>query len=261
MKMRLPTFLLTNVLAVAVNAQVATERPVVLTGAAPEDRQLTGLNIATTTDAVLTAEVERTGSFRLATPAMGNTWTIDLDALDTAPPAGTHLVLIAPNPTAGDVDLMVNGHGPYALLARPNERVNVEDIPAGTALSVVMDGAAFQLMNGSIRPRRPCIEGTVMVNEAYCIEPEKHAATDLFTAMTTCGNVGMRLCDWGEFVTACQRATEIGMLQPTSSWEWTGDASNENNCARVVGVGSCLSAGNAFITGSIDRTFRCCYSR
>jgi hypothetical protein len=156
MKMRLPTFLLTNVLAVAVNAQVATERPVVLTGAAPEDRQLTGLNIATTTDAVLTAEVERTGSFRLATPAMGNTWTIDLDALDTAPPAGTHLVLIAPNPTAGDVDLMVNGHGPYALLARPNERVNVEDIPAGTALSVVMDGAAFQLMNGSIRPRRPC---------------------------------------------------------------------------------------------------------
>ena len=80
MKMRLPTFLLTNVLAVAVNAQVATERPVVLTGAAPEDRQLTGLNIATTTDAVLTAEVERTGSFRLATPAMGNTWTIDLDA-------------------------------------------------------------------------------------------------------------------------------------------------------------------------------------
>lgn len=261
MMLRTITSLCCAVLALGTIAQIASDKPVVLSAEFPEARQVTGLPPSKESDAVLSAAVERDGAYRVASPTPGNMWSVTLDALATAPPAGTHLVIIAPNPTAGDVDVLVNGHGPYPLLSKVDERVDGNDLPEGTALSVVMDGTSFHVMNGNVPPRRPCIEGTVAVTASYCIEPQEHPLADLFTAITTCGDRGMRLCDWGEFLTACQRAAELGLLGGTDNWEWTGDASNENNCARIVGAGSCLSAGNAFVTGSINRTYRCCYSR
>ncbi len=248
-------------LSALVSAQVMVDRPVLLTAPMPEDRQITGLPDTVRNDAVLTAATERKGHYRLASPGTGNVWSITLDALTTAPVAGTHLVVIAPPPTSGDVDLLVNGHGPYALLASAGVRAAGDAIPAGTALSVVMDGTAFQILNTDVRPLRPCPEGTVAVNDRLCIEVAEHGAVDFFAAAGTCGTQGMRLCGWGEFVVACQQADAIGMLNVADNWEWTNDASNENNCARVVGAGSCLSAGNAFVTENIPRAFRCCYTR
>lgn len=261
MNLRTATALLSVAITLVGYAQVTTDKPIILSSPLPEARQITGLPPSATPNAVLSGAVERAGVYRTAAPAQGNVWAITLPALSTAPPAGTHLVITGPAPTAGDVDLMVNGHGPFPLTNGPGARVNGEDIPAGTQLSVVMDGTNFQLLNGRLKPRRPCIDGTVMVNADFCIEAEEHPIADLFTAISVCADQGMRLCDWGEFVVACQRATEIGMLQPTNNWEWTNDASNENNCARIVGVGSCHSAGNSFVTGDIIRNFHCCYSR
>lgn len=261
MMLRPITSLCCGMLTLGTLAQITSDKPVVLSGEFPETRQVTGLPPSHEPDAVLSVAVERNGAYRIAAPSPGNQWSVTLDALTTAPPAGTHLVIIAPGPTAGDVGLLVNGHGPYPLLSGVSERVDGILLPEGTALSVVMDGTSFHIMNGNVRPRRPCIEGTVAVSESYCIEPREHQTADLFTAITTCGDQGMRLCDWGEFLTACQRAVGLGLLGGTDNWEWTGDASNENNCARIVGAGSCLSAGNALVTGSINRTYRCCYSR
>ena len=241
--------------------QVVSDRPLILTAPFPEDRQVTGLPDSETSDAVLTSTTERRGGYRLVAPTGGNVWSIDLDALTTAPPAGTQLVVLAPTPTSGDVDLLVNGHGPYPLLASVGVRADGAEIPEGTALSVVMDGTGFQIMNTNVRPRRPCPDGTVAVNSRYCIETTEHSAVDFFVAATTCGSQGMRLCEWGEFLIACQRAAALGLTGPTNNWEWSNDASNENNCARVVGASSCLSAGNSFVSDSIDRSFRCCYTR
>ncbi|MCB9162888.1 MAG: hypothetical protein H6592_00425 [Flavobacteriales bacterium] len=241
--------------------QVVTDRSVILTGAFPEDRQVTGLPDSEASDAVLTTTTERRGAYRTAAPVAGNVWSIDLGTLTAAPPAGTQLVVVAPAPTSGDIDLLVNGHGPYPLLAAVDVRADGAEIPEGTALSVVMDGSSFQIMNTNVRPRRPCPEGMLTVNARYCIEPVEHPPVDFFAAASTCGSQGMRLCEWGEFITACQRAGEIGLAGTTNSWEWTNDASNENGSARVVGAGSCLSAGNAIVTGSIDRNYRCCYTR
>ncbi len=241
--------------------QVVSDRALTLTGAFPEDRQVTGLPDSEVSDAVLTTNTERRGTYRTAAPVAGNVWSVELSALTVAPPAGTQLVVVAPPPTSGDIDLLVNGHGPYPLLASAGVRAAGEEIPQGTALSVVMDGSGFQIMNTNVRPRRPCPDGTLAVNSRYCIEAVEHAAVDFFVAAGACGSAGMRLCEWGEFITACQRAGDIGLAGATNSWEWSNDASNENNSARVVGAGSCLSAGNAIVTGSIDRNYRCCYTR
>lgn len=255
------TFVFCSLTFVLASAQVSVDHSILLTGNAPADRQLIGLPDSGSGGSILSAATEQKGAYRLAAPASGNIWNITLEALPTAPTAGTHLVVIAPTPTSGDVDLMVNGHGPYALLATIGMRAAGETIPEGTALSVMMDGSAFQILNTNVQPRRPCPDGTMAVNDRYCIEPVEHSPVDFFVAATTCADQGMRLCEWGEFLVACQQAEPLGLQGATNNWEWTNDASNENNCARIVGANSCLSAGNALVTESINRAFRCCYTR
>lgn len=242
-------------------AQVVTDKPIILVGADPIDRQVAGLPPSTEPQAVLTTAVEQAGTYRTTFPASGNTWSLDLPGLGSAPQAGTHLLVIAPEPVAGSISIVLNGAGPFALLTGPNEAFDGSMVTAGTPLSVVFDGSAFQIMNGANYATRPCAVGTVAVNSMFCVEPIEHPGSDFFEAMTTCHASGLRLCSWGEFVVACQREVELGLVGTTNSWEWTGDASNENGSARIVGVGSCFSAGNALVTGSLDRTFRCCYSR
>ncbi|MBX2973555.1 MAG: hypothetical protein KF797_10660 [Flavobacteriales bacterium] len=262
MMLRTITSFCCGVLAMGTIAQLSSDKPVMLTAPFPEARQVTGLPPLHEPDAALSAAVERNGAYRVASPAPGNLWAVTLDALSSAPPAGTHLVLIAPSPTAGDVDVLVNGHGPYPLLAGVDARVDGIDVPEGTALSVVMDGTSFHVLNGNVFPRRPCPAGTAPVDRNSCIELDEHPATDFFSAILTCGDLGLRLCGWAEFISGCRQATELGLLQTTNNWEWTNDASNEDDCVRVVGAGSCLSSGNSFASvGNVDRPFRCCYTR
>lgn len=247
--------------SVQLSAQIELDKPMLLTSPNESDRQVTGLPASLAPNAVLTATLTQSNTFRTVAPQYGVQWTVDLPSLSEAPVAGTQLVISVPTTSPGAVQLLVNGHGPYAVLSGPNAPLLGEEVPPGTSLSVVMDGTAFHVLNGHVPARRPCPAGTIAVNQQYCIEPGERAATDFFSAIDSCSSGGLRLCGWSEFLIACQRASELGLLEPIDSWEWTNDASNENNCARIVGGASCLSAGNALVTGSLSREFRCCYSR
>ncbi|MGV3637906.1 MAG: hypothetical protein ACO1NQ_09690 [Flavobacteriales bacterium] len=258
---RSTSLFLASLCAVPLWAQVELDRPLTLTGPDASDRQVLGLPTSSDPDAVLTTSLAQSNAYRNATPVVGEGWSVSLGSLSGPPPAGTHLIITAPSSSSGAIELLVNGNGPYPVLNGPNEPLLGEDVPSGTLLSVVSDGSAFHVLNGHVAPRRPCPSGTVMVNQHYCIEQGKRPVADFFTAIDTCSALGLRLCGWSEFLIACQRAAELGLAQPTNSWECTNGASNENNCARNVGAGSCLSAGNAFITGSTNRQYRCCYSR
>lgn len=253
--------ILVTTLSCFAHAQVSVNKPIVLEGLLPEQRQLTGLPAPTLPNSLTTAATEQAGTFRTVIPQEGNNWVVSVDGLVDAPVAGMHLLVVAPQTSSGPVEINVNGNGPYALLTGPGEPLDGGTVPAGSALSIVMDGTAFQVLNGSAYSRRPCPLGTVAVNSSFCVEPNEHPIANLFTAMTTCSDLGLRLCSWSEFLISCSRATELGMLQATDNWEWTNDASNENGSGRIVGTGSCLSAGNALVINSIDRAFRCCYSR
>jgi len=261
MPRRTITFVLAVLLYGGADAQVSLDKPLRLTGSGPAQRQITGLQISNEPGAVLTADVEQRGAFRLTAPSAGTTWSAGLSALINAPAAGLHMVVSSPVPTPGSISVVVNGHGPYLLLDGDGQPVDGELIAEGTMLSIVHDGTAFRLLNGGVAPRHPCAPGTVQVNDAYCISENEYPASDFFAAVTTCGDLGLRLCGWGEFVAACQRAGTIGMLDGTNNWEWTNDASNENGSARIVGAGSCLSAGNSIVVNSTLRNFHCCYSR
>lgn len=261
MRTHLLFFTLATALPCLLAGQATLDKPLVFDGEFPEQRQLTGLAPSTEVGAVLSAAVEQAGTYRLATGATGNVWATTIPALIMTPPAGTHLLVVAPATAAGPITLSVNGGDPYPVLAGPGEPVDGARVPEGTIISMVMDGTAFQIMNGAVYSRRDCPEGTVAAGDGYCIETVRRAASDFFQAAVTCNTQGLRLCGWGEFIAACQRRGELELLNMTSSWEWTNDASNENNCARIAGAGSCLSAGNALVTGNLDRNFRCCYSR
>jgi len=242
-------------------AQVQIDGPLRATGSTPVDRQVTGLQEPVIAGAPQTAGIEQSGAHRVAEPLPGATWVVTLPLLSVAPQPGTHVVVKAPAATNGPVALAVNGNGPYALITNSLQPINGETIVPGTMLSLVFDGTAFQTMNGEGYARRTCPEGSAAVNEQFCMEIDQHPASNLYQAMLSCGDQGMRLCTWGEFYAACVNAATLGLNAMTNDWEWTNDASNEIGSARVVGLGSCGAAGNSIVVNSIDRSFHCCWSR
>ena len=248
-------------LPLCISAQVRVDRSIELNGATDADRQVIGLAPPGAPGALQTAGMEQANSHRTATPTAGPVWSVSLPLLSGPPVAGTHIVVKTPAPTNGPVSILLNGNGPYAVVANVTEAVMGGSISEGTMLSLVHDGTAFQLMNGSGYARRPCPSGTSAVNEQFCIELIEHASSDFYQAILTCGASGMRLCSWGEFSVACLNAASNGALNMTNNWEWCGDFSNENSSARVAGMNACMASGNSIIVQSIPRNFHCCWSR
>ena len=223
--------------SMTLRAQVLVDGPVILTGTTNEDRQVTGLPASTEPGKVLTAVVVQSGSAINAGTVTGVSWNVDLPALGTSPSAGAHLIVRAPAPNPGSVQMMLNGTGPYPVL-RGLQAMNGSELSEGSMLSLVFDGSAFQLLNGRADLRRDCPTNMVDVNGQYCIDLTERGSTDFFTAATNCAAQDRRLCSWSEFHGACLRATELALIGMTNNWEWTNNTANEDNSVRIVGSGS-----------------------
>ena len=248
-------------LVTAGRAQVVIDRTVILTGSTDAERQVTGLEAPQIGADLQTAGVEGPGQYRVAAPVTGNTWNVDLPALSVLQ-AGTQVVLRTPLTLPGAITLLLNTSGPYPVLMADGSTLDGTDLAEGLFLSLVFDGAAFRTLNGKADLPGTCSPGLVPVNRQFCIETAQHAPKNFFDAALECHADGLRLCRWGEFYMACERATELGLLQITDGWEWTNNSSNEDNSVRIVGAsGQCMSAGNALASGSADRAFRCCSTR
>jgi hypothetical protein len=205
--------------------------------------------------------VEQSGVHRTTQASISTAWTIDVPGLSSAPAAGTHLMVLAPAGSTGDVELLVNGSGPYPLITGPEENFAPVDLSEGTPLSMVFDGTSFHVMNGGTYARKPCALGLIAVNEQFCVEPNERAPLDFFQAAIFCGSRSLRLCSWGEYIAACTKRVELGLNNMTNNWEWVDDATNEDGSARVSGSNQCGSSGNGLVTGSFARNYRCCHTR
>ncbi|HRH70962.1 MAG TPA: hypothetical protein PLB89_15780 [Flavobacteriales bacterium] len=248
-------------LVTAGHAQVIIDRSVILTGSTDTQRQVIGLEAPQDDTELQTAGTEGPGQYRVAGPVTGNTWTVVLPALN-APQPGTHVVVRAPLALPGGITLLLNSSGPYPVLLADGNALEGTDLAEGLLLSLVFDGSAFRVLNGTADLPRTCATGSVPVNRQFCMETTQRAPKNFFDAALECHADGLRLCRWGEFYAACERATELGLLQMTDGWEWTNNSSNEDNSVRIVGAsGQCMSAGNALASGSADRAFRCCSTR
>jgi hypothetical protein len=99
------------------------------------------------------------------------------------------------------------------------------------------------------------------VNELYCIETQQHDTLEFPAAADACGSLGMKLCSWAQFYTACVNASQLGLTDMVGDWEWADDAANSDTSVRVMGQASCSHISVTVGWGVIARNFHCCFKR
>jgi hypothetical protein len=246
-------------LACTAMGQVEIDRPVELIGASAAERQVTGLDTVASASAALTAHVEQSGSHRHAFAASGTVWSVSIPAL-TAPQPGTHITVAVPEGSTGEAWIAVNASDPAAIILAPGIMLDATGLETGYVLSLVHNGSEWQVMNGLLDRLGACPADMAAVNGQFCIERAQRTSLLMVDAVAVCAAQGKRLCTWGEFVAACQRRADLGLLNPSSDWEWTGNSSNEENNVRMTKLSNCTMAGHRNMTGPAA-PYRCCLTR
>jgi hypothetical protein len=97
---------------------------------------------------------------------------------------------------------------------------------------------------------------------AYCIEIQKRAATDWFTAARICREAGLRLCTPMEWCAACAAAADLGLKNMNTDWEWldnwTAFTEGTLNVYRPLAVGFPDCEKFTSFTASRLTQYRCC---
>lgn len=248
-------------LAGALRAQVAIDKSIQLVAPDESQRQVIGVPTLAEPSAVQAADQEQSNAHRIApVTVQAAVWVANIESLTSSPAPGTHIVVIAPEqPAAGEVQVMVNGNGPFEVVHRIGDPLIGDDIAAGSPLSLVFDGTRFHALSGSAHRRRDCPEGMKAVTDQFCTEIDERTAEPFFDAALTCTQAGRRLCTWGEWINACQLRTSLGLLNMINNWEFTDDTANEDNTVRFAGP-SCTQAGT-FLVNNGGQAYRCCLTR
>lgn len=247
-------------LAHMAHAQVRSDKTIVLDGAAPADRAITGLRDAQTANDALSASALAAGAYMYA-EVQGDAWAADLSPTGSAPVAGLRLLLACGTTNNGAVTLSVNGSPAYPVVTDGNAQLTAGAVQSGATVSVVFDGAAFQLISARRLERKPCPSGTTAVNDLYCIETQQHDTAAFQIAVSTCGALGMKVCSWAQFYAACTQATQLGISDMVGDWEWTDDGANADYSLRVTGVNSCTIVGVGSAFEPPGRAYHCCFRR
>lgn len=243
------------------SGQVALDKPLVLTGTDPEQRQVTGLGDPYAADHGVSVDALRSGTMdRLVVE--NDTWWYALPAGDNAnpPAAGARFSAHLVTSNAGPVTITIDGHGPYALLNGALE-LSAGTLPADSEVSVIFDGVAFQLIGARAIGPKPCPTGMVAISSQHCIDVNESSASFFDGAALSCNRRGAQLCSWGEWYVACVRAEVLGLNAMLGAWEWTNSSANMDGAARVVGRVNCTMSGTASALSGNPYSFRCCYRR
>ncbi len=263
MRKRFIHSLVGTALAASCAAQVGLDRPLMLTSATDTLRQVEGLMDPQDDDDALNARTARAGSFR-TTVASGtaNAWEVACTPVFSGDPLpGTELIVRATALNTSAVTLSLDTVGTFPVVKPNGLPLDSGDVIAGMMAALIFDGQAFQLTNARKPVHRPCPAGFVAVNDQFCIEPDQRDTVDFHFAAIACGNIGARLCSWGEFHVACMQAGALGLNNMIGDWEWTDDSANSDMNVRVVGFSSCWIAATSGAIGSTPRNFRCCSRR
>lgn len=241
-------------------AQVQVDKPLMLEGATPAQRQVIGLADATDEGDALNARTLQAGAFAFGATAGGDAWSVTLVPATSGPAAGSRLLVKAADANAGPVTLAVNGTPPLPVVKNAGDALEAGDVHAGEVCALLFDGAVFHLLNARELPRRPCPSGYAQVNELYCISIAENDTLHYPDAALLCGGQDAQVCTWGQWYAACTMATQLGLQNMVGDWEWTNDAANADGSIRMVGNSSCTHAGIADAYNSVLRS-HCCYRR
>ncbi len=241
---------------VIANAQVHIDKSINLTGGNGKS-QIWNLGSPSDTSALADVNTIIKGYALTATVTGGDTIlaTLPYNLASYSPGLEIRFVAIANN--TGRTFININNLGLKEILTNVTDTLNSKTIINGNVISIVYDGANFQLLS---RTDNGCPSGYVSVNAEYCIEIDERNFVTYYVANRNCNNSGARLCSWEEWYYACIN-TGLGLNNMSGNWEWINDGTNHGDDAqRVNGTNNCTS-NNSYSARGLNGYFRCCYSK
>ena len=257
--------LLASLIAAEAVAQLDAPVPVQLVGAAPADRQVTGLADPLSPAAGVSVDAARANATSFA-QATGT--AVLIATLIPAPAqytAGMVVSIVPQEANLAGATLNLNGLGPMPIVKHGDLPLDSADLVPGAPQRLIFDGSAFQVI-GSVY--RPCPAGYRIGAREYCIEEVSHDSLTFTQAGTFCQSGGARLCTFGEWLHAC--LSTPAFIGTVLNFEWVDHAANDGSDAKRVGRGSngntsddqgigCTN-GHSAVPSALTR-FRCCITR
>lgn len=243
-----------------VYGQFEVDKDLILNGILGSDRQVEGLGDPVNEDALINAENIQFSKVNYAITTGVDDLEVDIEPFPTSIISGTSLFLFISTTNTNSVSLTINGIGPYSIKKNVNEDLAPADLQAGEVVRVIFDGTNYQIVNSRTVEKRECPVGFVAVNDQFCIQANEQDTLHFFDAAIICGDLGGRLCTWGEWHAACQD-TSLQLNDMVGDWEWTNSTANGDQLVRVVGAWSCYSAVTSPSQNILARSFHCCYAR
>lgn len=246
--------------AVIARGQFELPKPLVLDGTAPEQRQVGGLALPLQADGGVSVDADR-GNATLFGHAQGiDVLTLGLTPVLPSYAPGLRVVIVPTAPNTGDATLNIDGLGPVPLRKDVNAPLDSADLRPGMPVTLVFDGAVFQLVNQTYPG---CPAGYSVISPDVCIADQPNDSLSWFASVRFCADHGARLCGFQEWIQGCLKLPAF--VNTVSDYEWVDSAGNYTNMAKNMGwtdtstAGDC-HAGNRQLTTAKFRS-RCCYDR
>jgi len=240
--------------------QFEVDKDLILNGVLGSDRQVEGLGDPVSEDALINAENVQFSKVNYTITTGIDDLDADIEPFPGTIITGTSLYLFISATNTNAVSLTINGIGPYSIKKNVNEDLAPADLQAGGVVRVIFDGSNFQLVSSRNIEKRECPNDFVAVNDQFCIQLTEQDTLHFYEAAVVCGDLGGRLCTWGEWNTAC-RDTSLQITDMVGDWEWTNSTANGDQLVRVVGAWSCFSGVTSPSQNVLARSFHCCYAR
>lgn len=238
--------------------QVEIDHSINLTGSIEADRTVKGLSDPTELTNLSDASSIIENQFNYGSATAGGPDSIDIYVSPTPTNYEVGFTVYFKSPITNDngVSININGLGYKALAKGVSGLLDSSDVETGQIIWAVYDGTSFQMMNET---SRSCPSGFIGVNRDYCIEINERSQAYFFDAAIACGDIGARMCSWGEWYYAAQK-TGLGLTNVTNNWEWVNSSTNNPGQVKTVGFGG-ITAGSIHNAASNTRSFRCCFTK
>lgn len=243
--------------AISLNAQLHSDKPVQFMAADSSERQIENLAYPLGSDHAANAYSIQSGQMTFDVTTQLNVISVTMNPPLTAYVEGTRLNIRVDTNNSGAVTLDVDGLGPVPVVKGVDGSLDSNDIVMNEVISVIHDGTNFQLVAAM---HNECPLGFVQVNAEYCIEIDEHPDAHFWGALEGCKALNATLCNYPDWLYACNNAG-LGLNDMIGNYEWVGDAYDHSYTGTKVGETDCLDMTfqYAYVTGGYEIPYRCCY--
>lgn len=257
----IPVFLLT----VFAMAQWDVPVSIVLDGAQPGDRQVTGLADPIAANSAVSVAAARDQVTSFTTVTGDAILSGDLDPAPAAYTAGMLITIVPTMANAVGARLDLNGLGPQDVVKQGGLPLDSADLIVGSPVRLIHDGSQFRVIGSTLLP---CPAGFSVGGREYCIEDTAHGDTTFYWAVRLCRDRGARLCTISEWANACRN--QPAFLSTVLNYEWIDSAANNDDNAKIIGKGQdadgnvvigCEVGNTSLPTSGTNRRHRCCTNR